>query len=497
MYLSRTSGGNTCDSQYIYYDPANTGGYNFEAYIVGNTVELNNSTWTVSPTLTCGNDCSLTLTATIDYGVPPYTISHPWAGSSVTVGSYDTTICGSTGSATITLTIPNCPLTSCTSTLLTVPPPTITDACGTSVQGLTDQFITVKPVPTVVATPDSVETCSGSPFNISLSSCVSGTTYTWTGSDGSSGSGSTIVDSVLNSTGVAKIVDFTITPSAGGCTGTPVVIKATIEPIPTSPFTITPSKICVNTNAVVTYSGTKINGAVYNWNFGGGSLVSGSSTGPGPDSILFTTTGSHTITLSVTANGCTSTTTSNTVTVIPGPVITVSPKPVNICAGNSADLSASGGNLYFWSPSTGLNSTTASSVIASPTSSTIYSVEGIDVSDGCATTVKDTVNVNAKPVIRANPSPAAFCVGGSSVITATGGTSYTWSPSIGLSATTGSSVTANPSSTKKYVVTGTNVSGCSSTDTITVTVNPLPIITATPSPASYCPGGSSTLTASG
>ncbi len=282
MYLSRTAGGNTCDSQYIYYDPANTDGYNFEAYIVGNTVELNNSQWSVSPSLLCGNDCSLTLTATINYGVPPYTISHPWAGSNVTVGKYDTTICGSTGSTTITLTIPNCPIASCTSTLLTVPPPTITDACGTSVQGLTNQFITVKPVPTVVAFPDSQEVCSGSPFDITLTSCVSGTTFTWTGSDGSSGSGSPIVDPVPDTSSTAKIINFTITPSAGGCTGKPVVIPVTIEPIPTSSFTIAPSQACVNGKIAVTYKGTKINGATYNWNFGGGTLVSGSATGPGP-----------------------------------------------------------------------------------------------------------------------------------------------------------------------------------------------------------------------
>src|SRR6185312_3719017 len=51
------------------------------------------------------------------------------------------------------------------------------------------------------------------------------------------------------------------------------------------------------------------------------------------------------------------------------------------------------------------------------------------------------------------------------------GTTYTWSPSTGLSATTGASVTATPTATTTYTVTGKNASGCSNTATVTLTVN--------------------------
>jgi hypothetical protein len=51
-------------------------------------------------------------------------------------------------------------------------------------------------------------------------------------------------------------------------------------------------------------------------------------------------------------------------------------------------------------------------------------------------------------------------------LNATGALNYTWSPSIGLSSTTGSNVTALPQQNFTYVVTGTNAAGCVNFDTI-------------------------------
>jgi hypothetical protein len=60
--------------------------------------------------------------------------------------------------------------------------------------------------------------------------------------------------------------------------------------------------------------------------------------------------------------------------------------------------------------------------------------------------------------------------GSSTTLTASGGTSYSWTPSTGLSATSGSSVVANPTVTTAYTVTGTTGS-CSGTKTFTVSVS--------------------------
>jgi gliding motility-associated-like protein len=55
--------------------------------------------------------------------------------------------------------------------------------------------------------------------------------------------------------------------------------------------------------------------------------------------------------------------------------------------------------------------------------------------------------------------------------------SYSWAPATGLSATTGSVVTANPTATTTYTITGSDGSGCSATRTITVNVLPSPTMT--------------------
>ena len=76
----------------------------------------------------------------------------------------------------------------------------------------------------------------------------------------------------------------------------------------------------------------------------------------------------------------------------------------------------------------------------------------------------------------ATPSSATICDGQSIVLTAGGGTSYTWSPATGLSATTGDSVIANPTVNTTYTITGTAIGGCTSIITDTVLILPAPNI---------------------
>jgi gliding motility-associated-like protein len=66
---------------------------------------------------------------------------------------------------------------------------------------------------------------------------------------------------------------------------------------------------------------------------------------------------------------------------------------------------------------------------------------------------------------------ATICPGGSAVLTANGGNTYTWSPGGTLSATTGNPVTATPATTTSYTVTGTGPCG---TGTATAVVTVLP-----------------------
>ncbi|MGZ4068268.1 MAG: PKD domain-containing protein, partial [Bacteroidia bacterium] len=170
------------------------------------------------------------------------------------------------------------------------------------------------------------------------------------------------------------------------------------------------------------------------------------------------------------ANGCVNITTA-TVTVNSLPVISVSGGL--ICAGSSITLNALGALTYSWIPGTGLNSTSGASVNASPAATTQYTVVGID-GNGCINGDTATVQVVSNPVI--SVASSTICAGGSANLSANGATTYTWSPSTGLSSASGANVTANPAVTSVYTIDGT-VGTCTTTTTATVTVNALPVIT--------------------
>jgi gliding motility-associated-like protein len=97
-------------------------------------------------------------------------------------------------------------------------------------------------------------------------------------------------------------------------------------------------------------------------------------------------------------------------------------------------------------------------------------------------------------VLNVTPAAPGICTGGTGVVlTASGGNgTYTWSPATGLSATTGATVTANPSITTTYTVTSGAIGSlnCPLSKTVTVTVNPPPVVSA---PATVCVGNTVTL----
>ncbi|HEY0750519.1 MAG TPA: PKD domain-containing protein, partial [Chitinophagaceae bacterium] len=95
-----------------------------------------------------------------------------------------------------------------------------------------------------------------------------------------------------------------------------------------------------------------------------------------------------------------------------------------------------------------------------------------------------TIVVTAQPNATV-AAPAPVCEGSSVTLTASGADTYQWSPSTGLSATTGSTVTANPLTTTTYQVVGTT-NGCSDTTQVTVTINPRPAKPAATTPVVYC-----------
>ena len=81
----------------------------------------------------------------------------------------------------------------------------------------------------------------------------------------------------------------------------------------------------------------------------------------------------------VSASGCESARKTVAVTVVPAFSVTVSPDPASVMAGGSVALAATASTAsvtYKWLPVTGLSSSTAASVMASPAATTTYTVTG-------------------------------------------------------------------------------------------------------------------------
>ena len=99
-----------------------------------------------------------------------------------------------------------------------------------------------------------------------------------------------------------------------------------------------------------------------------------------------------------------------------------------------------------------------------------YSVTVIANLQCLVDTLATTVNVLQIPNVAANSTQFAINLGDTVVLSASGATTYQWTPAIGLSCTACASPTANPAATTTYVLTGTNSAGCSASDSITIAV---------------------------
>lgn len=173
-----------------------------------------------------------------------------------------------------------------------------------------------------------------------------------------------------------------------------------------------------------------------------------------------------------------------TVTVNPLPSITSVVNPSVLCIGNTATLTAGGASTYTWS--NGLSSPTTT---FNPVTNTIYTVHATD-HNNCVNsrTVEVIANTNALSVT----SNTSICAESSIVLEASGAATYTWS-----TGTHFSSIPVTPAATTTYVVSGTDVHNCVLSESIAVTVNPKPVVTAAADKDLICIQESAVLTAAG
>lgn len=330
-------------------------------------------------------------------------------------------------------------------------------------------YIIGEPVP--IATTPTI--CDGNTATVNITSPTGyGNFYWYYSSSGGTAfnTGSSYTTPVLYDTTTYYVAFFN--PQ---CTGHLYEATVNVNDIPSSNFLVN-NPICSGNNGTVNYNATPINGSNYSWNFGGATATPG--TGEGPHTISGTAGQTYNISLQVSANGCTSSTTTQNIT-FPTPITTNINKTDAACGNNngSATVNISGGITPYqvlWS--NGQTTTTINNLAAGS-----YTVTVTD-NFGCTQVASTTISNIGAPTVIANVINNVSCNGlhnGKAAFTATGtGTiNYIWSNGVSGSGTNNVVSVIDTLTAGTYFITVNDQNNCQTVSSITITepdiLNPL------------------------
>lgn len=350
--------------------------------------------------------------------------------------------------------------------------------------GTATATVTVNPVPTTTAGSNS-PICAGAALNLTATaSAVAGSTYSWTGPNSFT---SGVQNPTIASATTAASGLYTVTVTAAGCSSTSTV-NVTVNPIPTTTASSN-SPICAGTALNLTATASGVAGSTYNWT-GPNTFTSALQN---PSIAAATTAASGAYIVTVLANGCSSTSTTNVV-VNPIPTTTAGSNGP-ICDGATLNLTAvaSGiaGSTYSWTGPNSFSSAVQNPSITSATTAASGTYTVTVSANSCTSTSTIAVIVNQTPSTVAGSTPV--CQGSDLSLTATAsgiaGSTYGWTGPAGFaSALQNPTVAAAPlTASGVYTVTVT-AAGCSSTSTTNAVVNGPVTPTITISPNNICEG---------
>lgn len=253
-------------------------------------------------------------------------------------------------------------------------------------------------------------------------------------------------------------------------------INVTIIPYPVVSVAPSIDSLCIGDTLVIKAT-SGIANVTYAW-----------SNGSLSDSAVVWPTNPTTYYVTVTNQGCSRVDSSRVITKhVPDPYCYAS--KYTLCDGDSTTvqvISLYSGTSYQWS-----SGQTTSTLHVSPSVSTTYVVTA--TYNGCSGDTSITIEVNPIPQIQITASPISVCIGDSTKLTATSdvwGTLFSWS-----TGKTGAQVHFTPSAPTQVMVTGT-VNGCQSSDSILITIKPVPDLQLLISTNPICQGDSAIMTAS-
>jgi gliding motility-associated-like protein len=233
-HLSRTAPGTGCNATFIRYDPFSTQ-WPFRAIVYGRTPETYAAEWSVPQLPRCSNNCDFNATAYVRYGVPPYTMTHPWQDSVIVEGN---ALGCNTGQVNVqfSLTIPDCPIYCDENyTSLPVPMPLVIDACGVSVVNFPIKQLNIKPTPQINPIQDTIY-CAGETLDFVLTNCLNSGDVNWS-AEGLTGVSNVFIETDEN-LGGTFVYNFVATSTADGCEAPPLIQPIYVFPLPVVSFEV-------------------------------------------------------------------------------------------------------------------------------------------------------------------------------------------------------------------------------------------------------------------
>lgn len=340
---------------------------------------------------------------------------------------------------------------------------TVTGTGTNGCQNTAIKTVTVYQLPVVIANVSSSVICSSN----STSFYGSGAnTYTWSGG---------ITNGSIQFPSATVSYSVSGTNTLTGCTSTNIAVATvTVNPLPTVTISVSNPSVCLGQSVSLTAGGAN----TYTWSTGS---TSNSITFIPNTSVSYSVIGKNTLT------GC-SNIALQTVIVNPRPFVTASVNIPAICSGASVIFSGQGASTYTWTGGV------VDGAPFFPSGSGTYFVSGTNTLTGCTSTnsASQFVTVNQAPTLFITVTNSALCEGSSVTINTQGANTYTWSDGIS------NGVPFTPTVTATYTVTGLNTSsGCYSTTTQVIVVNPRPIVLGTATPSAVCKGSTAQLIGSG
>ncbi len=368
---------------------------------------------------------------------------------------------------------------------------TVTDGNGCTATASSSITIVTAPTASIVETDNSCTSDDGKVLSGATATLTAsgGGTYTW---DDASTAAIRMVNPVATTGYMVTVTD------GNGCTATAsntvTVVSAPAAAIVETDNSCTSNdgKVLTGATATLTASG----GGTYSWDDASTAAIR---------MVNPVVTTAYMVTVTD-GNGCIATA-SSTVTIVVSPTATITASD-NSCtindskvlSGAATTLTASGGGTYTWD-----NASTMAIRVVNPVATSTYFVTVTDA-NGCTVVEGKTITVVSAPVVvigetdnSCSSNDSKVLSGGTATLTASGGTIYLWD-----NASSSPVRNVNPVATTTYMVTVTDINGCTNTGSATVMVVAAPT-GAIASADNSCfandeiiaVGGSATLTASG